>query len=808
MTFEQELIDALENGNADAGIGVVYTGVTLDELTSVPVDYEFILSSDSTDGVNYTIEVDSEPTKVTDNADDRMQSESGDTVEQTDDGTWLIDGQTGSASGDQAYGDTFSWTSEGNNYGIVGFNATLPSSEFTVELNGTVVDPVDLPSYDDSDDGSGDDGDGGTVDGGDVIGGGSGYTNTVSSGDHTASTPGELGTALSNAASGDVVFIDSQMDIGTTDYTIPDGVTVAGDRGVDGSSGPLVVSGGSNGFLMGEGSRLTGIRLIGPWVDSGGDYGWPLSVDGVTAEIDNCEIAGFGEAGIYVENGGDCHLHHSYTHDTNRGGTGYGINVAPNSSATVERNYMENHRHCIAANGNMDGYDFRYNHIAPTQTDENIDIHGQDGNGGVTSNINNNIVEFFESGESNVQVRGEPVDACYVYDNWFYNPNPPSGCTSWCGDAVIQPNTDGFSNVHFTSDGSSGDTNNYGSGALSSFDQVIDNHPGSWHRPWDNSSPPDDGDDGGSSTIALGGGDGYEAVVPQSEADYTVTTESELSTELGNASSGEVVYVTGDITINNGDHDVPDGVTVAGDRGINGSDGPVLDVSGHPISALTGAGGRITGLQIRGPHPDAVGTDIHDSAACGVWIPDNASEVDNCEIYGFDNASVFVDGASAESHIHHNEIHDTNTAGLGYGVVTYHGASNPLIEHNYFWMNRHSVAAADDSGGYKCRHNHFGPSPSGGGSAQGHVIDVHDPAPGEFYIEDNIVTETDIDSVSTGNTQLVYITGNWFWTDYDLAFESDTDDYANISDNYFGENQPISFSDIIPGHPGASDTPW
>lgn len=336
--------------------------------------------------------------------------------------------------------------------------------------------------------------------GGDVIGGGDGYSDTFESGDYTVNSANDLGTALSSATSGEVVFVESEIHTGSNAYTIPGGVTVASDRGVDGSPGALIDHGDSELFDMDANSRLTGVQIFGPWDGDGdGDFGHGIDVAGDGVEIDNCEIAAFGEASVSVEDNHDCHLHHCHTHDTNKGGTGYGIDLNPGASAVIERNYMENHRHCVAGNGNMSGYTVRYNHIGPKQGDVMIDAHGQSGNAGDYSEVNNNIVEATEGYQvsrdptESVQIRGTPTDAFHLWDNWFYNPGEPSGCSSWCGDAIIQPSTSGFANVYFSeSETRSPDENHYGSGALSSFTDVIPNHPGTWHRPWDSSPPPED----------------------------------------------------------------------------------------------------------------------------------------------------------------------------------------------------------------------------------------------------------------------------------------------------------------------------
>lgn len=448
-----------------------------------PVDVEFVVASDSSAGVSYTAHVEDEPEPVMDGT--AMAAESSDSVTQNDDGTWLIQGSTGSSDGN-VYGDTFAWTHEGDGNGILGWDADVSASEYSLEINGSEVDPSTLPALD------GDYGDGGYGDG--AFGGGNGYSGTVAPDDEaviaTVSSASGLSSALSNATAGDIVYVDGDIDVGTSHFVIKQGVTLASGRGTD--AGAATISSSSpNVFDAKSDARITGLRLAGPYAaDGAGDYGRAIDVVGTGVEVDNCEIAEFGESGIYVS-GGSVHFHHCYSRDTNMGGLGYGINVGPNGSATVERNYFHNHRHCVAANGDCEGYVFRYNHVGPTQYGVPIDMHSPPdapNPAGVSSEVHHNVVEWWEptkesGGIESVQIRAVPVENYTVRDNWFYNPNPPSGCSSWCDDAIIQPSIEGFDRVYFNGQGGRDpDTNHYGADALGDVTDVIPDHPGT--TPW------------------------------------------------------------------------------------------------------------------------------------------------------------------------------------------------------------------------------------------------------------------------------------------------------------------------------------
>lgn len=82
------------------------------------------------------------------------------------------------------------------------------------------------------------------------IGGGEGYTQIVTGGDHVAKDLEALLKALSEAAKGQVVFIPGNVEIDLTAriyieklvLEVPEGVTLAGDRGHQGSPGALLAS--------------------------------------------------------------------------------------------------------------------------------------------------------------------------------------------------------------------------------------------------------------------------------------------------------------------------------------------------------------------------------------------------------------------------------------------------------------------------------------------------------------------------------------------------------------------------------------
>lgn len=100
---------------------------------------------------------------------------------------------------------------------------------------------------------------------GDPIGGAKGYSDIFSAADATdpayvVDTKAALLSALSSAGSGDVIFVDGDIDLsGESDIVIPAGVTLAGDRGTvngnDVSSGAVYQYPDQCGFSLAQDER-------------------------------------------------------------------------------------------------------------------------------------------------------------------------------------------------------------------------------------------------------------------------------------------------------------------------------------------------------------------------------------------------------------------------------------------------------------------------------------------------------------------------------------------------------------------------
>lgn len=233
----------------------------------------------------------------------------------------------------------------------------------------------------------------------------------------------------------------------------------------------------------------------------------------------------------------------------------------------------------------------------------------------------------------------------------------------------------------------------------------------------------------------IGGGPGYRDLV---EPRRPVDTADELIRALRRAGPGDVVYVDDRAAINLTGRtpvEVPAGVTLASGRGRRGAPGALLFTTDHyaqPMILAAGDDVRVTGLRLRGPETrrlhDEMGEVLArtgrirgETAARGVMSRRDRLEVDNCELWGWSHAAIFVYGWGDGAHgarIHHNDIHHNQRRGLGYGVALRDASA--LIEANRFDWNRHSIAGTGDPGtSYEARYNEVGPH------ASSHAFDMH-----------------------------------------------------------------------------------
>ncbi|HSW45804.1 MAG TPA: right-handed parallel beta-helix repeat-containing protein [Phycisphaerae bacterium] len=224
----------------------------------------------------------------------------------------------------------------------------------------------------------------------------------------------------------------------------------------------------------------------------------------------------------------------------------------------------------------------------------------------------------------------------------------------------------------------------------------------------------------------LGGGAGYRRIIDK--GDVRVATIDELLKALKDARVGQVIYIDDKaqldfsvrVVVEKLVVEIPGGVTLAGGRGRNGSEGALLfsDVlDTRPLIRVTGPNVRITGLRLRGPDVRArldelarvyneMGREAYYRfpVSDGVISAQPGLEVDNCELSGWSHAAIFLQEGARDARVHHNYIHHCQRRGLGYGVCL--DATSAVIESNIFDYYRHAIAATGRPGTrYEARNN-------------------------------------------------------------------------------------------------------
>lgn len=286
------------------------------------------------------------------------------------------------------------------------------------------------------------------------IGGGNGYTQIVTGGNYTVKNVGDLKDALSKVKSGEIIFIPSDVSIDLSHevadnklvLNIPEGVTIAGDRGYNGNKGALIkcdiLFSGNLFRVTGKNVRVTGLRIQGPDPNrniehhqeafgpggKGRDfyYTYPTSrgfqIENDKFTMDNCEISAFSHTAIYLVKGENHSIHHNYMHHCQHMGLGYCVTLAK-SNASIEYNLFDYNRHSIAGTG-VSGcsYSAKNNIELGVSLSHCFDMHGGRDRGDGT-NIAGTKIEIinntFRASEKAIGIRGEAEEKCDIYQNWF-----------------------------------------------------------------------------------------------------------------------------------------------------------------------------------------------------------------------------------------------------------------------------------------------------------------------------------------------------------------------------------------------------
>ncbi|MGM0559043.1 MAG: FG-GAP-like repeat-containing protein, partial [Myxococcota bacterium] len=299
-------------------------------------------------------------------------------------------------------------------------------------------------------------------------GGGIGYPDPVERDDRcmtVVSTKSELKAALGAAQQGDVVYVadTARIDLTGESLCIPGGVWLAGGRGLDQSPGALIYTTETvkRPILKpcGNDVRITGLRLYGADEGECPDE-WPNHCTGEDRtdgrncrdcteasigiqsrghdrlEVDNCEIAGFSYAGVWLTDSVDSHIHHNYIHHTQRQGLGYGVVLTRGGdglvTSLIEWNRFDYYRHAVAGSGEPgQDYHARHNLVTDNAIGHVFDMHGEDENtdngselAGGEMLIHDNTV--LAGDVYAMVIRGRPQHGAWLYDNCLANSDASS----------------------------------------------------------------------------------------------------------------------------------------------------------------------------------------------------------------------------------------------------------------------------------------------------------------------------------------------------------------------------------------------
>lgn len=242
-------------------------------------------------------------------------------------------------------------------------------------------------------------------------------------------------------------------------------------------------------------------------------------------------------------------------------------------------------------------------------------------------------------------------------------------------------------------------------------------------------------------TVEHAGGEQYANKLHPSDADVVVSTRGEFRDALSGSYNSVGIEPGASISLSDGGYDIGS-KTIIGDRGWNGSPGPLLYTttngydssspmgSSRPHTVLYSNGNpRITGIRLRGADydrstnfypPDSQGGDYRSELATGYKNLRGSVEIDNCEIYGFAWCQIVLRGGNG--HIHHNHIHTAPKMGYGYGVNLWETYSPTYVDfhHNYSNYCRHVVNGRGPWDlSYDAYQNIIGPNHAN------HIFDMH-----------------------------------------------------------------------------------
>ena len=199
-------------------------------------------------------------------------------------------------------------------------------------------------------------------------------------------------TTIENASYGDTLYINDDLQIKVPDgsnFTIPDGVTLASGRGKNGSQGALIYTDEIRTnyerytiINVRNDVEITGLRIRGPdSTSSTANFGnWItgiLQYNKSNLVIHNCEIYNWYWVAILLWYSENAIINNNYIHNNQKPSKGYGISHKDYTDSKISYNIFNNNRHSIAGEGDTNtSYSATYNLVLPYGTNHRFDMHG------------------------------------------------------------------------------------------------------------------------------------------------------------------------------------------------------------------------------------------------------------------------------------------------------------------------------------------------------------------------------------------------------------------------------------------------
>lgn len=270
----------------------------------------------------------------------------------------------------------------------------------------------------------------------------------------------------------------------------------------------------------------------------------------------------------------------------------------------------------------------------------------------------------------------------------------------------------------------------------------------------------------------VGGGD-YSGKVSKSKLDnpdFVVDSVSDFTNLNSHVTDNHFVRVDIDIDLTGEPQVVIDtsGITIAGDRGHSGSEGPYIYTtnSGEDLIKLNGGGQTVTGLNFTGVD------DTHTSAGAGegIRVQSKNCEIYNCRLRGFGEAAIQLGSSNSQNlgtlQCHHLETVDCPRQELGYGIAIYHGHGEIWRWYSDFCRHKVTSDGSTDSS-YEIYDSYIA------GHAIYAGVDIHENGGEYFDIHHNdIEAHTDVRDDGKASS---------------IVFRGDPEKISPIKHNAFGD---------------------